>query len=91
MTRQPVEGSSTIAELGHEGDTLEVVFKSGQPADGKSTVVYRFQGVAAPVHAAMLEADSMGRYFQAEIRNARLPDGSPVYKFEKLTEPRDAG
>lgn len=90
MTRQPVEGSSTIAELGHEGDTLEVVFKGGQPKDG-GTTVYRFTGVSPQVHAAMLEADSMGKFFQAEIRNARLPDGSAMYKFEKLTEPRDAG
>lgn len=37
MERQRVD-SSNISEVGHSGDTLEIVFKSGQPADGKSTV-----------------------------------------------------
>lgn len=68
MRRRPVE-SSTIDSVGYEGNVLEVRFRSGR--------VYRYFGVPSRVHTELLDADSKGRFFNGEIRDA--------YRFERQT------
>lgn len=48
--------------IGHdpESQLLEVEFSSG---------VYQYSGVSAEVHAALMAAPSVGKYFHANIRN----------------------
>lgn len=72
MTHTPVT-SSTIATVGYDAATsvLEVRFKPGKKdaALGKPGPLWRYAGVDAETHAALLAAESPGSYFAAEIKN----------------------
>lgn len=61
MRRQPVD-SSSIAEIGYAPlrCELDVLFRNGG--------LYRYFGVPAPVHRALLQADSIGRYMNRHVR-----------------------
>jgi lysyl-tRNA synthetase class 2 len=52
-----------------QGQALQVTFVSGER--------YRYRGVTAQVHQAFLDAESKGRFFQAQIRDR--------YRFERLS------
>ena len=56
--------SSCIAEVGYDSSdqTLGVRFHGGGE--------YRYAGVPSETHQALLAADSIGRYFNAEVRDA---------------------
>ncbi|UJP11127.1 KTSC domain-containing protein [Microbacterium sp. KUDC0406] len=62
MRRRSVR-SSAIASVGYDPGTavLEVEFHSAE--------VYRYFAVPPSVHRALLEAPSVGRYFQEHIRD----------------------
>lgn len=62
MSRTIVQ-SSSIKSVGYSPrkQVLEVEFIAGS--------VYQYQGVPAEVHAALMAADSKGRYFRANIRD----------------------
>ena len=64
MSLTPVK-SSNIRAVGydHGSKTLTVEFNSG----GK----HRYENVSPETHAGMMASDSVGRYFHANIRNAR--------------------
>lgn len=70
MDRQPVN-SSSLASVGYnpESETLEVEF-------AKTGKVYEYYNVPAFMYERMLEAPSIGVFFNAEIRNAYA--SSPV-------------
>lgn len=61
MRRRPVD-SSSIAEIGYapRARELEVLFRNGG--------LYRYFDVPAPVHRALLEAESIGRYLNRHVR-----------------------
>jgi hypothetical protein len=61
MERQPVT-SSNLAEVGYdpELETLEVLFKHGG--------VYQYFNVPAFMHERLMTADSLGRFFNTEIK-----------------------
>jgi len=65
MQRQPVK-SSQIRSVGYDPaeHVLEIEFHSGG--------IYRYFGVPAEVHAALLRARSRGKYFEAHIKGAYL-------------------
>lgn len=69
MEREPVS-SSSISSIGYDADTetLEIEFNTG--------LVYQFYGVPEDVHAEILEAPSIGAYFNAYIR--------PAYEYTRL-------
>ena len=69
MDRIPVQ-STEIALIGYDsGKTLlEVAFRRGG--------VYRYRGVPAEVHKALMEAPSLGIYFSENIKE--------VYPFTKV-------
>jgi hypothetical protein len=61
MERTPVS-SSNIQSIGYDSDsqTLEIEFiKSG---------IYQYHGVPSEEHQAMMNSDSMGKYFNAHIK-----------------------
>lgn len=62
MQREPVD-SSAITSVGYDPDseTLEIEFKSGG--------VYQYYGVPPDEHAALVNADTIGGYFSANIRD----------------------
>lgn len=66
--------SSSIASVGHEDDVLEVRFRNGG--------VYRYFDVPEEVCAALMEAESKGRFFNRHIRGVfrceRLRRGGPM-------------
>jgi hypothetical protein len=53
--------SSSLAEVGHDNDTLYVVFVSG--------LVYRYFMVPQRVYEALLAAPSHGQYFNELVRD----------------------
>lgn len=55
--------SSNIAEVGHEGTTLRIKFNIGS--------VYEYENVTAATFQALLTAESVGKYFAANIK--KLP------------------
>lgn len=59
MTRTPV-ASSSIASIGHEGDTLEIEFTNGR--------IYRHAGVPREQFEALRNAESIGTHYNAAIR-----------------------
>lgn len=59
MNMQPVD-SSNIESVGYENDTLAVKFKSGK--------TYTYPGVPAELHAQMLQAESVGKFFLSKIK-----------------------
>lgn len=63
MQRTPVK-SSTIAEIGYETSsaTLEILFLSGG--------TYQYFDVPESQYSSFLGADSKGKYFHANIRDA---------------------
>lgn len=69
MQRVAVE-SSNIVSVGYEeaAELLEVEFKGGR--------VYQYFGVPPSVHADMMSAPSMGKFFGGNIRNE--------YSFEQV-------
>lgn len=64
MERQPVS-SSSLASVGYDpnSETLEIEFA----ASGK---VYEYYNVPQFMYERLLEASSIGQFFNAEIRNA---------------------
>jgi len=62
IARLPVE-SSTIAALGHDGDTLVIEFKSGP--------VWSYTPISKDTYLNMLDSDSLGRYFHLNIKYNR--------------------
>jgi hypothetical protein len=81
MNIQEVE-SSVIASVGHDADrdVLEVRFRSGR--------VYNYRAVPADVYAALLAAESIGRYFNEVIR-VRY-EGELVYDPRRGFSPRES-
>ena len=61
MNRTPVS-SSNIAEVGYEPstETLEIMFHNGR--------VYQYFNVLAIVHERLMQASSVGKFFNAEIK-----------------------
>lgn len=70
MNRTSVK-SSQIAQIGYDAEkqVLEIEFK------GKGAV-YQYSDVPKEVHTGLLAADSVGKYFNENIKGA--------YKFTKL-------
>ena len=62
MNRQSVE-SSNLASIGYdaENEILEVEFKHGG--------IYQYFDVSESVYEELMNADSHGKYFSANIRN----------------------
>ena len=71
MKRTPVK-SGNIAEIGHDSDTgtLEVLYKNGG--------LYRYAGVDADKHKALMAAPSLGSFMHANIKG--------VHKHTKVDE-----
>ena len=63
MKRSPVE-SSSLASVGYDPDTRipEIEFRNGS--------VYQYSEVPASAHAALMSADSHGKYFSRHIRQS---------------------
>jgi len=63
--RTPVK-STVIASVGYDPDsnTMDVEFRTGR--------LYRYFLITPQVHTALMNAESIGRYFNAEIRD-RFP------------------
>jgi len=61
MQRQPVT-SSNIAEIGYDNElqTLEIMFKTG--------ISYQYFNVPKHVYEQLQNADSVGKYFNAQIK-----------------------
>ena len=74
MDRTAVK-STVIASVGYdaESNTMDVEFRTGR--------LYRFFMITASVHAALMNSDSIGRYFNAEIR-----DQFPCREVENTTD-----
>ena len=62
MTRHPVE-SSNLRSVGYDEFllVLEIEFKSG--------AVYRYYGVPSEVHDELINAESVGKYFNANVKS----------------------
>ena len=62
MKRQPVE-SSNLRSVGYDEFllVLEIEFKSG--------AVYRYYGVPSEVHDELVNAESVGKYFNANVKS----------------------
>jgi hypothetical protein len=62
--------SSNVSSVGYDADSqiLEIEFNNGG--------VYQYSGVPESVYEGMMGADSKGKYFHANIKNA--------YPFSKL-------
>ena len=73
MEHTPVT-SSLISSIAHDGETLEVVFNSGQK--------YRYVGVTPEDFAALKDAKSIGRHFGANIRGK--------YAHERVEEEKES-
>lgn len=54
--------STNLNRVGYQGSTLYVAFKSG--------AVYQYEKVPYILFAALLAAESAGKFFNAKIRNA---------------------
>ena len=63
MEREPVS-SSNLVSVGYDpnSETLEVEFKN--------TGLYQYYNVPLFMYERMMAADSIGRFFNAEIKNA---------------------
>jgi hypothetical protein len=71
VTKQLVANSSNIASVAYDEDQqrLEVEFANGSE--------YHYSGVEPAVYAGLMAADSVGKYFNANVKNA--------YRFQKVT------
>ncbi len=67
MQRQQVE-SSNLESIGHEEQVLEIEFKDGS--------VYQYFDVPKDEHTNLMNAESHGKYFSANIKNK--------YRYKKL-------
>ena len=63
--------SGQIAEIGFQGDTLAVRFKSGN-------TLYHYHGVSADDFAKFQKAESLGSYLHKHIK--------PNFKFSRIGE-----
>lgn len=81
ITQVPVS-STMFSHIGHDGEgTLEVVYKS----TGKA---YRATGVPPAIFRELLEAESLGLFFNKSIRGKYTFEAVPVEKDEeKESEP----
>ena len=63
MDRQPVD-SSNLSSVGYDADaeTLEVEFHDGS--------VYQYFGVPSATHQSLLQAPSVGSYFNSHVRDS---------------------
>lgn len=62
MNRQPVTSTSLAAvAFDYGSNTLEVEFQNAR--------VYRYRGVPQAIYENLKEAESKGRFFNANIRN----------------------
>ena len=70
MERLPVY-SSAIQSIGYdpEQQLLEIEFQRG--------AVYRYYDVPPEIHQALITAESIGRYYEAEVRGS--------YRFERVS------
>lgn len=59
MERTAVK-SSNVAEVGYDGDVLEVTFRNGSR--------YRYSGVPREVHDELVSAESVGRYLNQNVK-----------------------
>ena len=66
MERIPVQ-SSNLASVGYDAtsSTLEIEFHSGG--------IYQYDGVPKEIYDGLLSADSKGKYFHRNIKNAGYP------------------
>lgn len=64
MMERELVSSSNLASVGYDADseTLEVEFTGGS--------VYQYFNVPTFMHERMMAADSIGIFFNAEVRNA---------------------
>lgn len=78
MTRQKVE-SSQIESIGYEAETrkLEIEFTTGS--------VYVYDNVGPELHAGLMKADSIGKFFGMNIKNR-----TEKYPYTKIAEPHSA-
>jgi len=60
LTLRPIEGSSTIVAIGHDSESVYVLFRSQK--------VYRYVGVPVTVKDEFLAAPSKGQYLNASIK-----------------------
>lgn len=69
MRRQPVE-SSSLQSVGYDvtNQVLEIQFRTGR--------VYRYFGVPPDVYSSLMQASSLGAFFNASIRDQ--------YAFERV-------
>jgi hypothetical protein len=67
MKREPVE-SSHIKSVGYNKakSTLEVEFKTSK---GKTNAIWEYAPVTPDQHLEMVEAESVGKYFNANIKD----------------------
>jgi hypothetical protein len=61
MNRIPVE-SSNLRSVGYEDNILEIEFQDGG--------VYQYFDVPKPIYDGLIQAESPGKYFWANIRGA---------------------
>lgn len=73
--------SSQIASIGYdlESQSLDVELKGFKP--GQPTTVYRYSNITPKMHSDLVNAESIGRFFNAEIK--KYPGSFP---FRKLTK-----
>ena len=64
MYRVKIENSSNIAEIGYNPDerTLQVMFKRGG--------IYNYEGVTQDGYDSLMKAESKGKFFNGNIKNA---------------------
>jgi uncharacterized protein YuzE len=67
-------GSSVIASVEYDNDAheLDITFTSGK--------IYRYFDVPAEIHAGLVDAESLGKFFNKEIKDA--------YRFEEVKKKR---
>ena len=66
MNRQPVK-SSNLASVGYDPDSkiLEVEFHNA--------TVFQYRNIPGPIFKSLMSAPSIGKYFNAKIRNGPYP------------------
>jgi hypothetical protein len=73
-----IDGSSAIAGVEMKGDDLRIHFSSGK--------AYDYAGVGKEKMTAMINAESPGKYFAAEIRNNFEGVAAPDDEMDITTE-----
>jgi len=72
MNRVKVK-SSFIDSIGHDGDTLEVVYKDGK--------IYRYAGIPVDLYQSVIGAESIGKALKEQV----LKGGLEVERVEPET------